>query len=327
MRSSTCPPPMKTTLPWLLIAMLTLASCAKLGSGGAKPDSEKPEPNPFGPTGIPPSLRGNQDDAGTPVKPGGNTATLPLNTTPENEIIFTDPDHPDKDIPELTALFANKPTFDKPWEESVTRAKQRAAREGKPLLIWFTDSKNSPMCKALSQELFSTPDWEQWASEKLVRLRVDSNPVASDYVKDRDISLGDKENRIAEVRGYSGGLKKQYKVLGHPTLVLCNPSGEVISKYTGYKRGQRDFTWGLIKQGEAASAAAYQKWRAGLEKKGYREWSDRHNRTILAKLVSYSNGTLVFIEPDGTRGRTEETKLCDKDRAWITEQKRLRGIN
>ena len=318
---------MKTLLPWLLMAALPLASCTSFLSGNSKTKGESSEPNPFGPTGIPPSLRGRSGDPGTPVKPGGNAASPPINATPESDIIFTDPDNPDKDIPELTALFANQPTLDKPWEESVTRSKQRAAREGKPLLIWFTDSKNSPMCKALSQELFSSQDWEEWASEKLVRLRVDSNPAASDYVNDRNISLGDKESRITEVRGYSVGLKKQYKVLGHPTLVLCNPSGEVIAKYTGYKRGQRDFTWGLIKQGEAASAAAYQKWRGGLEKKGYREWSDRKNRRILAKLVSYSSGTLVLIEPDGTRCRTDEAKLCDKDRAWIAEQKRLRGIN
>ena len=315
---------MKTPHLWLLLVALPLASCSL--TGGGKPAKKPEDPGPFGPTGIPPALRGKSTDAANPVQPGGNTAALPLNTTPESEIIFTDPDNPDKEIPELTAVLSNKPTLDKPWDESVTRARQRAAREGKPLLIWFTDSKNSPMCKALSQELFASQDWEQWASAKLVRLRVDANPVASDYVKDRDISLGDKENRIAEVRGYTGGLKKQYKVLGHPTLVLCNPGGEVLAKYTGYKRGQRDFTWGLIKQGEAASAAAYQKWRSGLEKKGYREWSDRKGRKILARLVSYSNGTLVLIEPDGNRCRTDEAKLCDADRAWIAEQKKLRGI-
>lgn len=311
---------MNLRLPCLLSASLLLASCANKHG-----DAEKEKP--FGATGIPPALRGSNNNAPAPAAPGPNAPLLPQNVTPENDIIFTDPDQPDKDIPELTAVLSNQKKPEKAWEESITIAKQRAAREGKPLLIWFTDSKNSPNCKALDQDLFSTPDWEQWASEKLVRLRVDSNSTASDYVKDPDISLDDKETRIIEVKGYAANLKKQYKVLGHPTLVLCNPSGEVVAKYTGYKRGQRDFQWGLIKQGEASSSAAYQSWKASLLKKGYREWSDRKGRHILAKLVHYANGSLVLIEPDGTRCRTDEAKLSDKDRQWIAEQKKIRGLN
>jgi thioredoxin-related protein len=279
--------------------------------------------SPFGPSGIPPALRAKNPAAGTPVTPGGN---VPLRTTPEEEIVFTDPDNPDASLPELTALLSAAPKHRNPWEESETIAKQRAAREGKPLLIWFTDTKNSPMCKALAQELFSSADFEKWAAEKLVRLRVDANVAASDFVNDKDISLGDKESRMVEVRTYATRLKKQYKVLGYPSLILCNPSGEVIARYRGYQRGQKDYYWGLIKQGEASSANAYQNWRAGLEKKGYREWKDRKDHKVLAKLVSYSNGTLILIEPDGTRCRTDESKLSDNDRAWINEQKKLRNM-
>ena len=131
---------------------------------------------------------------------------------------------------------------------------------------------------------------------------------------------------MVDVRDYVNRLKKQYKVLGYPSLILCNPSGEVIGRYRGYKRGQKDYYWGVLKQGEASSASAYQAWRSGLEKKGYREWQDRKERKVFAKLVSYSNGTLILIQPDGTRCRTEETKLCDQDRAWIAEQKKLRNL-
>ena len=92
-------------------------------------------------------------------------------------------------------------------------------------------------------------------------------------------------------------------------------------------RGQADFTWGLIKHGEAVSANARREWRSSLEKKGYREWRDRSDRKVFAKLVSYSKGTLTLIEPDGTRSRTHENKLCDEDRAWIAEQKKLRGLH
>ena len=319
---------MHRLLPWLPVTiMVTLASCAKLGIVSPKPNKPSPntQPSPFGPTGIPPALRSKSGDPGTPVTPGGNAAAQ-ANLAPQEEMVFTDPDDPDASLPELSAILSNAPKRGNPWEESETIAKQRASREGKPLLIWFTDSKNSPMCKALSQDLLSTPDFEKWAAEKLVRLRIDANVASSNFVNDRDISLGDKESRMVDVRTYATRLKKQYKVLGYPSLIMLNPSGEVIGRYRGYKRGQGEYTWGLLKQAEAVSANAYQSWRAGLEKKGYREWKDRKDRKVMAKLIKYSNGTLTLIEPDGTRCRTEESKLCDNDRAWIAEQKKLRNI-
>jgi thioredoxin-related protein len=264
-------------------------------------------------------LRAGAQDAGTPVKPSGPQA---LELTPEEDIVFTNPDDPEASLPELSTLLSATPKRRGPWEQSETIAKRRAAREGKPLLIWFTDSARSPMCKALNEELLSTPDFEKWAAEKLIRLRVDANA----QVDDPDLSLGDKESRLVDLKNYVERMKKQYKVLGYPVMVLLNPGGEVIGRYRGYKRGDANFTWGLIKQGEAASSHAYQSWRSSLEKKDYREWHDRQDRKVFAKLVSYSNGSLILIEPDGTRSRTHENKLSDSDRAWLAEQKRIRGL-
>jgi hypothetical protein len=312
---------MRAILPWCLVLAAALSSCAELGLGGKKEPANPP--SAFGPTGIPPQLREKGPDAGTPVVAGGNVpaAGVPLNLTPEEDIVFTDPDNPDANLPELSTILT-APKRRGPWEESETIAKQRAAREGKPLLIWFTDSKNSPMCKALSQELFANPEFESWASEKLIRLRVDANST----VTDPKLSLGEKETRMADLRNYAQRLKKQYKVLGQPNMLLLNPSGEVIGRYRGYKRGQADYTWGLIKHGEAVSANARQEWRAALEKKGYREWQDRKERKVFAKLTGYSKGTLTLIEPDGTRCRTHEDKLSDKDQEWIAAQKKLRNL-
>ena len=245
----------------------------------------------------------------------------PLNLTPEEEIVFTDPDNPDANLPELSTLLT-APKRRGPWEESETIAKQRAAREGKPLLIWFTDSARSPMCKALAQELFSNPDFEKWAAEKLIRLRVDAHAQADDP----NLSLDEKNTKLVDMKNYVTRLKKTYKVLGHPSVLLLNPSGEVIGRYRGYKRGEADYFWGLIKHGEAVSAGAYKDWRASLEKKGYREWQDRKERKVFAKLTGYSNGTLTLIEPDGTRCRTHENQLSDNDQAWISEQKKLRNL-
>lgn len=311
---------MRRLFPWILVLVATLSSCASLGLGGKK--AKKEEPSPFGASGIPPQLRAKNSDPGTPVIAGGNNpGSKPIaGLTPEEDIIYLDPDNPEAIIPELSAVLAAPKRG--PWESSETIARQRSVREGKPVLIWFTDSNTSPMCKALSQELFSTNEFGNWATEKVVRLKVD----AVVKITDPDMSIDDASALEYRRRDYNLALKKRYKVMGYPSLIMLNPSGEVVGRYRGYKRGGAEMLWGQLKHAEAVSTEAYKSWRSNLEKKGYREWQDRKDRKIFARMTSYSNGTLTFIEPDGTRSQTKETNLSDKDRAWIAEQKKIRNI-
>ena len=304
----------------VFIAVLALCSC-----GMQKQDEKKSEASPFGASGIPPQLLAKQNNAGgAPVVPGGNTApAVPTSgITPESEIVFTNPDDPDAEIPELSKLLAESPKRRGPWEVSESIAKRRALREGKPLLVWFTDSAQSPMCKALSQELFSTPDFEKWAGEKLVRLRVDANVK----IEDESLGLDEKETMRVDMQNHVAKLKKQYRVLGHPSVLMLGPGGEIIGRYRGYKRGEADYLWGQIKHAEAVATDTRRQWRADLEAKGYREWKDRSGRSVFAKLTGYANGNLTLIEPDGTRSRTREDRLSDSDRTWIADQKKLRGM-
>lgn len=306
--------PLRRVVFLLIIFPLLLVGCGAVKKGEAAKEEQ-----PFGPTGIPPQLRARGGtDGGTVVAAGGNVA--PIAITPEEELVFTDPDNPDGGLPELETLLAAPKRG--PWEESETIARQTAAREGKPILIWFTDSARSPMCKALTQELFLNPEFEQWAAENLVRLRVDSNTA----VTDPKLSMDEKTNRQIALRNYVDRLKKRYRILGHPNMLMLNPSGEVIARYRGYRRGDANYTWGLMRQGVASSAAAYDSWRRDLESKGYREWQDRRGRKVFARLVHYSEGTLIMVEPGGVRYKTTEKKLSDGDRKWIDQQKSLRGI-
>jgi thioredoxin-related protein len=304
---------------WVVCSALALCSCAKMGK-----DANKGAPGPSGTSALQAQLRAQSSvDGGTPIIAGGNTSPeLPMiaGFTPDEDIVYTDPDNPDAIIPELADVLT-APTRG-PWEASETIARRRSVREGKPLLIWFTDSQSSPMCKAVSQELFSKSDFGAWATEKLVRLRVDANIIADDPA----LNLDEKETRKIDIRTYNNELRKRYKVLGYPTFVMLNSSGEVVGRYRGYKRGDADFFWGQLKHGQIVADNANKSWRANLSKKGYREWSDRKGRVIFARLDHYSKGTLTFIEPDGTRSRTTEEKLSDGDRIWIAEQKKLRNM-
>jgi len=302
----------------LVLALFSVVSCARLDrlTGGTEKKEETPQP--FGPTGIPPELRAKT--GGTPVSPGGNVPAVPANITPESDIAWTDPDNPEAGIPELSTLMEEPKRG--PWEESDKAAFRRASREGKPVLIWFTDSKSSPGCKALAGELFSKSEFDSWVKERFVRLRVDSQ------VRQREpkLSLDEAATKEANLREYVTTLKKRYKVLGHPTVLVLSPDGEVIGRYKGYRTGDADYFWGLLKQGDTVAQKRYGEWRAGLEKKGYREWADRSGRKVFAKLLSYSDGKLLLVEPDGVRSKTVESRLSDADQEWIRQQKAARGL-
>lgn len=293
------------------------AGCLLASCGGDAPEINLDEAMP--PPGVGPKIR-PPAGGGVRVNPGGNAQPLPLNVTPQEEIVFTDPDNPDAGIPELANLMAAPKRG--PWEESETIARQTAAREGRPILIWFTDSARSPMCKVLSAELFSRPEFESWAAENVVRLRVDTNVSADDP----ELSLDEKISRETEMKAYVARLKKRYRVLGHPSVLMLNPSGEVIERLRGYKRGEADYFWGLIKQNTIAARISSEKWRKKLEAKGYRDWRGESGRKVFAKLSSYSKGTLILIEPGGERFRTQENNLSKDDRKWLADQKTLRGI-
>jgi hypothetical protein len=289
-----------------LLAAHFISSC---GNKVGKPEVE---PSPFGPTGIPPELRGNKDEAGTPIKSGGNVAVVPSDYSP-SDLAWTDPDDADAEMPELLELLAVGPQKG-PWKESETDALRESKESGKPLLIWFTDSVRSTACKSLSTGLFTTSEFETWASENTVRLIVDQS------VKGKDLA-DDARKKI-----YVRGLKKKYSARGYPTLLVLSPSGEVIGRYKSYRKGQEDFVFGQLKQGVMLSNENHKAWKAAMEKKGYREWSGGRGRVIFAKLAGYKDGELVLVEPDGQRARTHEKNLSAGDRVWIQQQKELRGV-
>jgi thioredoxin-related protein len=309
----------RTCVSCLVLAIL-LPSCGSVRTGMSKLSNhvEEPVPSPFGPTGVPAHLR--KQPEGTAIPGGGNVQVKFGDITPVSELVFTDADNPDASLIELSSILVAPSSGS--WETDIRAARRRSLSEGKPLLLWFTDSTSSPLCRTLNRELFNTPEFVNWASPRLVLLKVDG--VHRERVEEG--TIGDADEYNINRRHTVAELKKRYKILGYPSLVMLKPDGEVVGRYRGFKRGQGDYFWGLIKHGEAVAATAYASWRADMEKKGYRTWSDGRGRNVFAKLQHYSNGQLVLIEPDGTRSRTRESSLSASDQKWISEQKALRGI-
>ena len=292
-----------------IAAGLVFTGCA--GKGGSS--DAQAGGDPFY---IPPALRGNLE-GGTPIKGGGNEAAKAEAAAraaghDSADLAWTDPDNPDAELPELQELMALGPQQGI-WMKSEAEALRESRKSGKPLLIWFTDSKNSTASRTLSEKLLTTSEFQAWAEENTVRLVVDQ-------------TQGSNIDDAARKKIYARDLKKKYNARGFPTLMVVSPSGEVIGRYTGYRRGKEDFIFGQVKQGVSVAVENQRVWRASLEKKGYREWSDGKGREIFAKLGYYKDGDLVLVEPDGTRARTHEKRLSPADRVWIQQQKEARGI-
>lgn len=259
-----------------------------------------------------------QEHKGVDVTPSGNILDYnPEGFTAEENIVFTDPDSPDAAIPELSGILGDQRNQRGPWEQNIWVARKKSMREGKPTLIWFTNLRTSPRCKQLEKELFSQAKFQKWANEHLIRARVDESMEFGD----RDLSLDQEQTLRIEFAKYVRKLKNHYKVLGYPSLIMVDPQGRVVGRYRGYTAGQAELTWGMLRQGVAASAASYKAWSQQLTARGYREWRDLQGRKIVAKLVRYVDGTLHLVEPDGTRSKVHERTLSATDRHWIEEQK------
>ena len=233
-----------------------------------------------------------------------------MGITPEQDIVWA-PEDPDMaiggDLVELWQKPANKT-----WHLSFREASQQSKQTGKPMLLWFTDSMHSPLCRKLSEELFSTAGFESWASANIIRLRVDMSVAGTE----RNSQLGIRKME------YAKKLKKRFGVNGHPTVFLLMPGGEMKANYRGYRAGEHDYYWARMKQAVVVAQREYGKWREKYESRGYRLWTSRDGRKTFAKLYRFRPGKVTLIDPDGERGTTSFNRLSDADQAWILQQKK-----
>ncbi|MBK1854679.1 thioredoxin family protein [Verrucomicrobiaceae bacterium 5K15] len=294
--------------------VLSLSSCGSIGEmmGGKKESGDAGGEKPL--TGMEAYQRagGRIAGVGGVAASGTVTASVSSNITgiTAEEDIYWAPEDPDAPMGGGFEQLWKQPE-NTSWNVSYTEAMRFSRESGKPLLIWFTDSARSPLCKALSGELFSNTGFDGWASKKIVRLRVD-NVI-------RGVRAG--EDEWTQKKKYIESLKSRYKVLGHPTVLVLSPSGAVVGQFRGYKKGTPDYYWGRIKSAVDQAERDYGQWREKYEKRGYRLWTNRQGRKTFAKLYRFNAGRVTLVDPDGNRGSTTINKLSDADQQWIMEKK------
>jgi protein disulfide-isomerase len=101
------------------------------------------------------------------------------------------------------------------WIESFEDAVNESKRTGKPILANFTGSDWCGFCVKLKQEVFSTPQFKNWASEKVVLLELDF-PRSTE--------------QPPWLKQQNKRLKDRYQIRGYPTVLILSSTGSVMEK-------------------------------------------------------------------------------------------------
>ncbi len=103
----------------------------------------------------------------------------------------------------------------------LPKAEAKAKAENKLVMMDFTGSDWCPWCIKLNKEVFSTPEFGQYAAKNIV-------PVEVDFPRSKAQS--------AEQKKANQALQEKYKVEGYPTVVVLNSEGQKIGEL-GYEPG------------------------------------------------------------------------------------------
>lgn len=104
------------------------------------------------------------------------------------------------------------------WTSDLDAARQKAAAEGKALLLDFTGSDWCGWCIRLRKDVLSKPEFEAYAADKFVPVEIDvpQNPKFDAALRQRNQQLCEK-----------------YHVSGFPTIMVLTPEGQVAGGFCG----------------------------------------------------------------------------------------------
>lgn len=108
------------------------------------------------------------------------------------------------------------------WHTDLAKAQALAKAENKKVLINFTGSDWCGFCIKLHKEVFTTPEFQEFAGKNLVL-------VEADFPRNKTLP--------AEVKAANEKLKDQHKVRGYPTLVILDSQGKKLGEIVGYGGG------------------------------------------------------------------------------------------
>lgn len=122
----------------------------------------------------------------------------------------------------LIACLGSQPASAKPgWLTDFKQAQAKARETNRLLLIDFTGSDWCGWCIKLNREVFSKPEFKEYADKNLVLLEVD-------FPRRKEIS--------AEQMQQNEELARKFEVMGFPTILVFDSSGKKVGEL-GYMPG------------------------------------------------------------------------------------------
>ncbi len=107
------------------------------------------------------------------------------------------------------------------WLTDYQQAQQQAKANHKLLLLDFTGSDWCGWCIRLRREVFSKPEFQEYANKNLVLMEV-------------DFPRGKEQTR--DVRLQNQNLAQQHNIEGFPTIIVLNSDGKKVGEL-GYMEG------------------------------------------------------------------------------------------
>jgi protein disulfide-isomerase len=107
------------------------------------------------------------------------------------------------------------------WHTDLAKAQAQAKTEKKKVMLNFTGSDWCGWCIKLNKEVFSTPEFAEYAKKNLVLVEVD---------------FPNKKKQSAEQRKSNQALQNKYGIEGYPTLVVLDGEGKKVGQL-GYVKG------------------------------------------------------------------------------------------
>lgn len=109
------------------------------------------------------------------------------------------------------------------WMEDYQAALAQAAKEKKQVFLLFTGSAWCPPCKMMERDVFSKPEFLDYAAKNLVLVMLDFSPDG----KSKSKAFGAAQEALAQ----------KFAIEGFPTYILTDASGKVLARNMGYVPG------------------------------------------------------------------------------------------
>ncbi|HTL79058.1 MAG TPA: thioredoxin family protein [Candidatus Babeliales bacterium] len=119
-------------------------------------------------------------------------------------------------------VFSGFARAESDWLRDFSKAQEEAKANHKLVFLNFTGSDWCGWCIKLDKDIFSQTEFKNFAHDNLVLVELD---------------FPRKKSQPAEERKQNLQLAQQYEVLGFPTIVVLNSTGQKVWQFDGYFSG------------------------------------------------------------------------------------------